>query len=420
MSDIAIGRAASGDATFRLRTVALMLAIGIIGFAGMLVLGAYAPDLRSSRNGGAHALSNAATGFSGLVQLAEATGRNPRIHRDERSYDSEDLLVLTPEDGATNVSGPWTARADKPTLFIFPKWSTVRDEDHDGWVQRSGLVSIDEPQGVLAPGRKLRIARRRSGGKPLVTDPDLPAAIRFRAARPLQVITGIDLSDAPRGPDGTAPTHVLHPLVTDGAGGIVVAQIGDGPLYVLADPDLLSNIGMKDAGQAASALALLDWLNASGAEGIDFDVTLNGFGRSPSPLRLAFEPPFLAMTLALVAALLLAGLHALGRFGPVRPRQRAIAFGKAALVDNSAAMVRKAGREARLGARYVAVVRDRAVRAFGVPARLRDEALDAYLDGLGGGGRFTELAEAMAVAEDRHGLVDAARALHDWQREKMR
>lgn len=417
MSDIAIGRAAAGDATFRLRTVALMLAIGIIGFAGMLVLGAYAPDLRSSRNGGAHALSNAATGFSGLVQLAEATGRNPRIHRDERNYGSEDLLVLTPEDGATNVSRPWMARQDKPTLFIFPKWSTVRDDDHDGWVQRSGLVSIDEPQGVLAPGHKLRIARRRSGGRPLVTDPGLPAAIRFRAARPLQVITGIDLTKVSV---SERNGKLLHPLVTDGAGGIVVAQIGDGPFYVLSDPDLLSNIGMKDAGQAASALALLDWLNASGAEGIDFDVTLNGFGRSPSPLRLAFEPPFLAMTLALVAALLLAGLHALGRFGPVRPRQRAIAFGKAALVDNSAAMVRKAGREARLGARYVAVVRDRAVRAFGVPARLRDEALDAYLDGLGGGGRFTELAGAAAAAEDRQGLVDAARALHDWQREKMR
>ena len=44
----------------------------------MLVLGAYAPDLRSGHNGGAHALSNAATGFSGLVRLAEATGRNPR------------------------------------------------------------------------------------------------------------------------------------------------------------------------------------------------------------------------------------------------------------------------------------------------------------------------------------------------------
>ena len=52
----------------------LITSIGVFAFIAMLVLGAYAPDLRSGRNGGAHALSNAASGFSGLVRLAEATG----------------------------------------------------------------------------------------------------------------------------------------------------------------------------------------------------------------------------------------------------------------------------------------------------------------------------------------------------------
>ena len=74
-----------------------------------------------------------------------------------------------------------------------------------------------------------------------------------------------------------------------------------------------------------------------------FDVTLNGLGSSKSPLKLMFDPPFLAVTLAIVAALLLAG-PAGDR--PLRRaaagRERAIAFGKAALVDNSAALVRKA------------------------------------------------------------------------------
>jgi len=175
---------------------------------------------------------------------------------------------------------------------------------------------------------------------------------------------------------------------------------------------------MKDAANAASALALLDWLAGGDTGPIGFDVTLNGLGNTLSPLKLAFAPPFLATTLTIVAAMLLLGIHAFGRFGAPRLRARAIALGKAALVDNSAALVRKAGRTARLGARYVPVMRDAAARAFGVPPRLKGAAIDAYLDGLGDGARFTELAAAVEAAIDAPGLLTAARALHAWQQEK--
>ena len=51
-----------------------------------------------------HALSNAATGFSGLVQLARATGRHPQIVRNEAMLATEDLVVLTPERGSTDMT----------------------------------------------------------------------------------------------------------------------------------------------------------------------------------------------------------------------------------------------------------------------------------------------------------------------------
>jgi hypothetical protein len=400
MSDIAVGRVSASDQLFRLRTVALMVAIGITGFVGMLVMGAYEPDLRSGRDGGAHALSNAATGFSGIVRLAQATGRNPQIIRSEHALDSEDLLVLAPDDFGGDFDRILKARPGKATLVVLQKWQTSRDPDEPGWVQRQGLAWTYFPS---LPLSDLKVTRIRSGGLPLVGASDL-GSIRFVAPRPLQTISGKN----------------IEPLITDRAGHVVLAHVGKGALYVLADPDLLSNIGMKDLAQARSALALLDWLNTSGAQSIGFDVTLNGFGHSRSPLRLAFDPPFLGMTLALAAALLLAGLYALGRFGPVRRRERAIAFGKAALIDNSAAIVRKARREARMGGRYAAVIRERAVVAFGVPARLRDAALDAYLDRLGGTRTFTDLVAQANAAEDRHALLAAAQALHEWKREKSR
>ena len=74
--------------------------------------------------------------------------------------------------------------------------------------------------------------------------------------------------------------------------------------------------------------------------------------------------------------------------------------------------------ERALGGRYAYVVRERAGVAFGAPARLRDAALDAYLDRLGRRGKFTDLANAAAAARDRQGVLEAARALHEWQWEK--
>jgi hypothetical protein len=172
--------------------------------------------------------------------------------------------------------------------------------------------------------------------------------------------------------------------------------------------------------QAASALALLDLLNSTGANAILFDVTANGLGRSRSPLKLAFDAPFLAVTLIIFAAMLLAAWQALVRFGPVRRRERAIAFGKAALVDNSAALVRKAGREAHLGSRYVEVIRDRAIRLFRLPASLDPESLSARLEALNPNRSFAAAADAAAGARTRDELLHAAQSLNSWLEEVQR
>lgn len=407
------------EALFSVRTIALLLAFGVIGFVGMLVLGAYAPDLRSGQNGGAHALSNAATGYRALVELAEATGRNPRIVRDPHLFNTADLLVVTPESGATNISAAIQDRDYKPTLFVLPKWQTKADPEHEGWVQRTGLLPLSEPIGVLAPGVRFTMRRQRLADRTL-TNVGLPAGTALRSPRILQVITGLTVP--PREANDVEEEDgklTLRPLVTDGRGGIVLARLGDAQRYVLADPDLISNRGLRTSAQAAAALAMLDALDDRPAKGIAFDVSFNGFGHAQSPLKLAFEPPFLAVTITLAAALLLVGLNALARFGPIAPRERAIAYGKAVLVDNSAALVRRAGREAGMGARYAAVIRERAARVFGAPPRLHDAALVSYLDALGGTAPFSPLMRDAEQASDRPALLRAARALHAWQATKM-
>jgi hypothetical protein len=402
VSSVGLHRAGGADRVFSPVTVALLLIIGLIGFAGSLLLGAYAPDLNAGRNAGSHALSNAATGYAGIVELARATGRHPRVLRSDADWKTEDLVIATPDHGTTDMSKLIAARRGLATLIVLPKWATVADDETSGWVDIAGLLPAFDPAGVLAPATVLKVTRRPSGARPLRPVSWALPSLAVSAPQPLQAVT----------------SAALQPLITDDAGRIVLGQVGYSSIYVLADPDLLDNHGIRRLDRARAALDLLDFVNATGARGIAFDVTLNGLGVGRSPLKLAFEPPFLAMTLAIVVALALVGWQALVRFGAPRPPSRAIAFGKTALIDNSAMILRKAGREGMLGGRYAALIRERARTIFGVPARMTDVEADRYLDDLGGTTRFSALVADAGRAEHRTDMLAAAQALHRWQQEK--
>src|SRR5690348_12991761 len=190
MSDVA-AEASGGEGAFNARTMLLITAIGSLAFIAMLVLGAYAPDLRSGKNGGTHALSNAATGFSGLVRLAEKTGRNPVVVRSESQLDSEDLAVVSPDTARAELGGILRARGPRVTLIVLPKWETERDPKKPAWVRVGGLLSPFQPEGVLAPDWQLKVSRRRTHNEALVNAAEnLPLDVSFVAPRIEQTISG--------------------------------------------------------------------------------------------------------------------------------------------------------------------------------------------------------------------------------------
>lgn len=382
-----------------------LIAAGVVGFAALLLLLAYGGNMGTPRDGRAHALSVSATGFKGLVTLVGAF-RETRIVRDPSDLYSENLLVVAIEPTTTveQVQELMQRRMDRPTLLILPKWITMPDPAHRGWVRRIGAGA---PIPALAALGKDSQAGRYRG-----TPPGTVSGADF--------LTGLSIPvpDAPQVINGSA----LIPLVRVAGGDALVARLSAQPFYIVADPDLLNNQGLRDPARARAALALIDGLNSTGATGVDFDVTTNGLGsdNSTNLLRLAFEPPFLAMTLALVIAALLAGLHGAFRFGPAREEERAIALGKGALVENSAGLIRLAGREANLGGAYAEVLRQETARAANAPSWLQDEALDAYLDRMNRtSGPFSALAERLALARDRHSLMQAARALYQWKKDTL-
>ncbi len=196
-----------------------------------------------------------------------------------------------------------------------------------------------------------------------------------------------------------------------------------GAIYVLADPDLLDNHGLKSLDTARAAVSILD--NVRGSDGpVVMDVTLHGLSRGRSILKLAFEPPFLGLTLALLGAAALMGWHAYARFGPNPPRQRAIAFGKTALVDNSSALIRVAHREPRMAPGYVNLVRALVAHLTGAPRDLDRADLDALLDRIGQAkgaqDKISTLAEEAEGLKDKRSLMRVAAKLHRWRTEMTR
>jgi hypothetical protein len=388
---------------FNLRLLAALIVAGIAAFAAFMVLAAYAGDFRSGRDGRAHALSVSAVGFKGLVDLVGYSGGTAQLVRSEEELGTEDLVVVASDRTDQNaLAALRKARAAKPTLLILPKWNTVPDEARRGWVYAGGLFPPDLVALLFVPVDKVRVEQNeRSSG--VATGTNWLEGIGVPAPKQAQTITG----------------EGVTPLIVTPDGKALLAQIGEGPHYVLADPDLMNNHGLKDPRTARAALQILAALNSTGAQTVSFDLTINGFGRKPNALRLLFEPPFLALTLALAVAALLAGLHGAFRFGPERREERAIAFGKSALVENSAGLFSLVRREHRAGGAYADLVAEEAARASGAPPNLRGAELEAYLDRLSPADRprYSELAARARAASDRDELVSAARALFSWKKE---
>lgn len=394
---------------FTAAAVTVMLLVGMAATLAFLGMSAVAPDLRNANDGGAHALSRSAVGFAGIARLLRETGAPVLVNRGEpRRTNNQGLLVLTPTFG-TKLQDIRAFNHGGPILLVLPKWQVFPDPRRPGWVLRGGLASPEPLLRTLKldPGAKIGQVQ---GTRPLVLGGDAVfgpgTRLDFGPVESEQALTGGD----------------AEPALADQAGRPVLAraQVKDLDLYLLSDPDLLNNRGLASLQTASSAVALLDKLRADGP--VTFDVTLNGFQRSRNLLKTLLTPPFLAATLCGLAAALLMGLHAAVRFGPVRASGRAIALGKHALVDNSAALIRLAKRQPRMGARYAALTRAQAARAMGVQRDLPPEALDTVLDRRTPTGQppFTALAAEARAAKTDAELMQSSERLYRWRLEMTR
>jgi hypothetical protein len=399
----------SMDGAFSPRVLLTLIAAGVFATSAFLLLSAYAPDLRATRGGGAHAISRSAIGYAGLVRLLQMMDAPVTISESSAARtDYPGLMVVTPAPGR----GLGKLETQHSRLVVLPKWMTEPDPAHPGW--QANAAALPEPFVTLALPAGLKgvtIVRRPMGEN-----------------GPARLLSDFSLwpSDGlPAGPVREFQTMTasgLTPLVKDDQGRMVLGVAQGGSLYVLSDPDLLNTQGLRDPRTARIAATLLLMLRTDDRP-IAFDVSATEAGGQKSLLRLAIEPPFLASTLCLFAVAALVGVQAWFRFGPARRAPRAVALGKTALVETGAGMVRLAKREPQMARRYVQLCRQRAAAELGA-GRLEGEALDAFLDRwgerVGAQERISVLAAEARQVKDVLGLTALAQRARRWRTEVTR
>ena len=402
---------------FSAKVALILLLVGVFSFSAFVTLSTFAPDFADGDEAAAHALSRSAIGYAGLVKLMRARGDVVTISHGALSGTVAEppLTVLMPKTTLTLIEVEhlvgWRA------LVVLPKWIPVPSFKHQGWVSQAAVMtegSVAEILSEIAPRAtvnratghatpELSFDMRQSGTLGRI------ANVRAGSIGQLQSVTASDLIPVVKTQDGRTILGVI--------------RIKDQPdIYVLTDPDFLNTQGIADRATLRAGLAMLDALRAPG-DPIAFDVSLHGFEHAKSLLRAAFEPPLLAATLSLAIAAGLLGWRATTRDGPTARGQRAIALGKRALADNSAALIRLAGREHTMAARYADLTRAQAAAEVGVARDGSDTTaaeLDRIAEARGLSARFSDLASEAAAAHTPLEAVTAARKLHSWNEEIVR
>ncbi len=424
---------------FALHTVLALVVGGAALFVALLWMIGAGITAPGTNDGGAHGAGKGLNGYAGLARLLEAGGYQVTLERSASGLTRPGLLILTPPADASGQAIEKIVDAHRrvgPVLVVLPKWvagpiPADTPGTQKGWVTLNGAAPVNWP-GFRDDIRLSDKPIKRLAGQPDWTGGGVSGVLPVvqvvqsgagKALGPLVVAPsdGRVLADFTR--DGAYPG--LEGLALDHtAPGVADAASPPFPLVQVYEPDLLDNYGIANAANAQLGEALVAATGAMKGGSVAFDLTLNGFARTPNMLTLVFTPPYLAATLCLLLAALAAGWRAFARFGPAHVEARSIGFGKGALVANAAGLIRRSRRLHLLPGPYVAAARERLARALALPRgsshAQSDAAIDRALVRRAAPGAtpdsFTARAAALESARGGPQMIAAAQDLHALER----
>ncbi|MCC6780217.1 MAG: hypothetical protein IT537_26880 [Hyphomicrobiales bacterium] len=359
---------------------------------------------------GANAFSPSAIGHAGFAEVLRQIGTQVVKSRHaslEKLSPGSVLIVAEPLRGgqAQEEQIRRALLAAPAALLVLPKWTGAPDQRRRGWLKQAAERPASDARWVLelaAPRAELV----RESAAPHWTRNELGPTPTLTA--PVQLVRG------------------LRPIVAAGDN-VLIGEIAERGrrIWVLSDPDVISNHGLAK-GNAALAVAMLERLRAADGA-VVFDETIHGHTTSPaSPLALLFRFPFVIATLHGVIAIGLLLWATMGRFGAAQTAPPQLSAGRGGLLQNMAQLIEYTGHQPAMVARYVQATISEVARQLHAPRGLSPDALITWLQRVGEARAAKVDCRELAASAgeigrgrrmDARGLARLAQDTHRWRRE---
>jgi hypothetical protein len=379
-----------GTPIFTPRVLVLFIASAVALGAISVLLSAREYDSETGDPAGAGTHSVSAVGHAGFFDLLKRTGRP--VMRSSRGAQGaagkNGTLVLAEPDMRYLLSVESLQILETPRLLlVLPKWAGVSDGQRRGWISSARMLPAISPESTLS---------LVAGGAQVVRGP-------------WPVVWPINEMGAT--PGGYGDVQLMR---CDGMRTIVgsgdVALVGEfeaksGVVWVVSDPDVVSNHGIIRGENSVFMLSLIDALRMRGNDDegapIVFDETTHGYKMAgDSPLKLLLRFPFSVVTALVCCSALLFAASGASRFGPPETERPALDFGKANLIANSARLMDYCGHHGVVFDRYIRMTIRAAAQALRAPGGMDGPELIAWLDRVG---------EARGVSNSCSGILRGAR-----------
>jgi hypothetical protein len=381
---------------FSRTTLAVLVAGTLLSIGLAAVLTAFGDELTDPVSASADSYSKSAIGHRGLVRLLERLDIPVVVSRSESAGRAEHGLLVIAEpiltDEASRERLTRLLAGTRRVLVVLPKWHGYA-RFREPWIEHASYVSTTEIDDVI------RALGRAPG--PVVRGP------------PGSWIGGhVELADAQ-----LVTTTDVEREVGIGIHDVLLGMVEreDGGLWVLTDPDVLNNQGLRSAVNARFIVELIDKLRDGGP--VIIDETMHGYARPPSVMRTLLAFPLVIVTAQVVVCAILLVWAAMVRFGPRRAAPPPIAPGKDFLIRNTAALLHYGGHHAEAVRRYLQLAVADVRHAVHAPAA----ASSAWLDDLGRTRGATislaELERAAAAETHPRNLIALADRIYRWRME---
>ena len=393
---------------FSKTTLWIIVGVGLVSLVVTVILTVMGPDAKYSA--GTDGYSVSAIGHKGLVELLQKLDMPVVLSRNDSAMKSKNgvLVIAAPKiaDKENERLKALIATAPHNVLVVLPKWYGYAN-DEGRWVGAVDLQPLVDVEAVLT-------AIGLTGDNPVSRTPISPLwapSKELVLPRPKIKLQAQAVAD-----------ELVEPVIDDGQRALLSHFEHEGKqIWLLADPDVINNAGLRSPENAQLAVALIDKLREGGP--VVFDETVHGHAQAPSLVHVLFEFPLVLATMQVLICALLVLWAAMVRFGPKRAPPPPLAPGKDFLIANTAALLRFGGHDHDALERYLTSNIQIVRHALHAPDSLGPTALAEWLERVRGA-RGTQIAlphlqEAVASTRDPQRVLELADQVYRWRMEMI-